>query len=56
MTKEEWKVALKEAQDNLNSLVEAARAENNVVNLSVVTKEPMSLISLVSVELVNTSA
>lgn len=56
MTKEEWKVALKEAQDNLNSLVEAARAENNRVNLTVMTKEPMSMISVVSVELVDTSA
>ncbi len=55
MTKEEWRIKLKEAQDNLNSLVEAARAENNIVNLSIVTKEPMSMISVVSVELVNTS-
>lgn len=55
MTKEEWRVKLKEAQDNLNNLVDAARADNHTVNLSVVGKGPTSLISTISVELPDTS-
>lgn len=51
MTKEEWIIQLKEAQDNLNALVEEARSQNNAVTLTVVTKFPLSMESLVSVEL-----
>lgn len=53
MTKEEWIIELKAAQDNLNALIEEARSQNNVVNLTITTKEPLSMISLVSVELTN---
>jgi hypothetical protein len=51
MTKEEWIIQLKEAQDNLNTLVEEARSQNNVVSLTVVTKFPLSMESLVLVEI-----
>lgn len=53
MTIEEWKTALKEAQDNLNALVDAAREEGVQVNLTVISKGPTSLISNVSVEVVD---
>lgn len=53
MTKEEWIIELKAAQDNLNALVEEARSQNNVVNLTVITSSPLSTRSLVFVELVN---
>jgi hypothetical protein len=53
MTKEEWIIQLKEAQDNLNALVEEARSQNNSVILTVVTKFPLSMESLVSIELLN---
>jgi hypothetical protein len=53
MTKEEWIIQLKEAQDNLNVLVEEARSQNNIVNLTIITQSPLSMVSLVSVELVN---
>jgi hypothetical protein len=53
MTKEEWKIVLKEAQDNLNSLVDTAREEGVQVNLTVIGKGPTSLISNVSVEVVD---
>lgn len=51
MTKEEWRVKLKEAQDNLNNLVDTARADNHIVNLTVIGKGPTSLISSVLVEM-----
>jgi hypothetical protein len=51
MTKEEWIIQLKDAQDNLNALVGEARSQNNVVNLTVVTQYPLSMESLVLVEL-----
>lgn len=51
MTKEEWIIQLKAAQDNLNTLVEEARSQNNVVNLTVVTASPLSMKSLVLVEM-----
>lgn len=53
MTIEEWKTALKEAQDNLNALVDAAREENIRVDLTVIGKGPTNLISNVSVEVVD---
>lgn len=51
MTKEEWQAQLKTAQDNLNNVVNEARAANNVVNLTVITDGPGSTVSLVSVTL-----
>jgi hypothetical protein len=51
MTKEEWIIQLKDAQDNLNALVGEARSQNNVVNLTVVTSSPLSMESLVLVEI-----
>jgi hypothetical protein len=51
MTKEEWIIELKAAQDNLNVLVEEARSQNNVVNLTVITSSPLSMKSLVLVEI-----
>lgn len=51
MTKEEWIIELKTAQDNLNALVEEARSQNNVVSLTVVTTSPLSMKSLVLVEI-----
>ena len=51
MTKEEWIIELKAAQDNLNALVEEARSQNNVISLTVVTASPLSMKSLVLVEI-----
>ena len=52
MTKEEFVVAIKDAETALNNLVKEARLANNVVNLTVVTKEPGSTVSLVSVSVI----
>jgi hypothetical protein len=52
MTKEEFVVAIKDAETTLNNLVKEARLANNVVNLTVVTKEPNSTVSLVSVSVI----
>jgi hypothetical protein len=49
MTKEEYVVAIKDAETTINNLVKEARLANNVVDLTVITKEPGSTVSLVSV-------
>jgi hypothetical protein len=49
MTKEEYIVAIKEAETALNNIVKEARLANNVVDLTVITKEPGSTVSLISV-------
>lgn len=49
MTKEEYISALKEAEMVLNNLVKDARSANNKVDLTVITDQPNSLISIVSV-------
>jgi hypothetical protein len=52
MTKEEYVVAIKDAETTLNNLIKDARLANNIVNLTVITKEPISTVSLVSVQII----
>jgi|LakMenE18May11ns_1017448.scaffolds.fasta_scaffold9921552_2 hypothetical protein len=49
MTKEEYIVAIKEAETTINNLVREARSNNIVVDLTVTIEAPMSTVSLVSV-------
>lgn len=50
-TKEEWQQELDVAKAELNSIVENARADGHTVNLSVICKEPLTMVSLVKVEI-----
>jgi hypothetical protein len=52
MTQEEWQEQITEAQNNLNNIVKNARDEGNIVNLTVITDGPLSMVSLVSASLV----
>lgn len=50
-TKEEWQQEIDLLKTELNNLVTNARADGQTVNISVITDGPLSMVSLVNIEL-----